>query len=65
KKARGQLPEGEGRTHCVQCENAIPKDRRKAIPGVRRCVHCQSKLETHQQESSGYNRRGNKDSQLR
>jgi phage/conjugal plasmid C-4 type zinc finger TraR family protein len=65
KKARRQLPEGEGLAHCVQCEDAIPEARRKAIPGVRLCVRCQSELEKHQQESSGYNRRGSKDSQLR
>lgn len=65
KRARKQLPEGEGRSHCAQCEDVIPKARRRAVPGVRLCVRCQSELEKHQQESSGYNRRGNKDSQLK
>jgi phage/conjugal plasmid C-4 type zinc finger TraR family protein len=65
KQARSKLPEGEGLTHCAECEAAIPKARRKAVPGVRLCVHCQSEYEKLQQESSGYNRRGSKDSQLK
>jgi phage/conjugal plasmid C-4 type zinc finger TraR family protein len=65
KQARSRLPEGEGVTHCVECEEPIPEARRKAIPGVRLCVDCQSEFEKHQKETSGYNRRGSKDSQLR
>jgi phage/conjugal plasmid C-4 type zinc finger TraR family protein len=62
---RSRLPDGEGLTHCEECEAVIPDARRKAIPGVRLCINCQSELEKRQQAPSGYNRRGSKDSQLR
>ena len=65
KRARSHLPEGEGVTHCIECEEPIPEARRIAIPSVRLCVNCQSELEKHQKKTSGYNRRGSKDSQLR
>jgi len=63
--ARSRLPEGEGSTHCEECEAEIPEARRKAVPGVRLCIACQAALEKQQTETSGYNRRGSKDSQLR
>lgn len=28
-------------THCMECGDEIPEGRRKAVPGVRYCVHCQ------------------------
>lgn len=66
KRARSQLPKGPGLTRCEDCDAVIPKARREAVPGVRRCVACQ---ETHDREQggigAGYNRRGSKDSQLR
>jgi phage/conjugal plasmid C-4 type zinc finger TraR family protein len=65
KLIRSRLPDGEGLTHCEQCEAAIPEARRKAIPGVRLCIGCQSDLEKRQAAPTGYNRRGSKDSQLR
>ena len=65
KRARSRLPDGEGLTHCEECEVAIPAARRKAIPGVRLCVRCQSKLEKQQTTFTGINRRGSKDSQLK
>ena len=65
KLARSRLPGGEGLTHCEECEAVIPEARRKAIPGVRLCVHCQSELEKRQTTPAGFNRRGSKDSQLR
>ncbi len=65
KLARNRLPHGESLTHCEECESVIPAARRKAIPGVRLCVRCQSKLEKQQTTFSGFNRRGSKDSQLR
>jgi phage/conjugal plasmid C-4 type zinc finger TraR family protein len=65
KLARGRLPRGESLTHCKECGNIIPDARRKAIPGVCLCVECQSELETQQATSTGYNRRGSKDSQLK
>lgn len=65
KLARSRLPDGEGLTHCEKCENVIPDARRKAIPGVRLCVSCQSEYDKKQTIFAGFNRRGSKDSQLR
>ncbi len=62
--ARLRMPEGEGAKECDDCGEPIPAARRKALPGVRTCVTCQSlrdKMVTH----SAINRRGSKDSQLR
>jgi phage/conjugal plasmid C-4 type zinc finger TraR family protein len=64
-QARSRLPEGESSTHCAECETAIPEARRKAIPGVRFCVHCQAQMEKHQTSSTGINRRGSKASQMK
>jgi phage/conjugal plasmid C-4 type zinc finger TraR family protein len=64
-RARDQIPRGESLTHCEECDKAIPEARRKAIPGVRLCVACQSELDAKAKVVSGYNRRGSKDSQLR
>lgn len=65
KRARSQLPQGPSLSHCEQCDAPIPEARRKAVPGVRMCVACQEAHDREQQEHSGYNRRGSKDSQLR
>ena len=65
KRARSRLTDGESLTHCEQCETSIPEARRKAIPGVRLCVSCQSELEKQETTFTGFNRRGSKDSQLR
>jgi phage/conjugal plasmid C-4 type zinc finger TraR family protein len=64
KAARARLPAGEGTTHCVECGEEIPEARRLALPGARTCVRCQSGRDSRV-VSSGINRRGNKDSQLR
>lgn len=64
-RARSQLPSGESLEVCEECGDPIPEARRKAIPGVRLCVQCQSELDKKQSSFSGYNRRGSKDSQLR
>jgi phage/conjugal plasmid C-4 type zinc finger TraR family protein len=63
--ARSRLPDGESLTHCEECEVAIPEARRKAMPGVRYCVRCQSELEKSLNTVTLYNRSGNKDSQLK
>jgi len=63
--ARSRLPAGESATHCKGCEAPIPEARRKAIPGVRYCVDCQSELEKQQKPAALYNRSANKDSQLK
>ena len=65
KRARSQLPSGESLSHCQECDVEIPQARREAMPGVRLCVGCQAELDRQQSASSGYNRRGSKDSQLR
>jgi phage/conjugal plasmid C-4 type zinc finger TraR family protein len=65
KHARDQLPKGESLRHCEECDAAIPKARREAVPGVRLCISCQEERDKENKKSSGYNRRGSKDSQLR
>lgn len=64
-QARNRLPAGESLTHCEECEAVIPEARRKAVPGVRLCVSCQSEFEKQQKIITGINRRGSKDSQLK
>lgn len=63
--ARSRLPRGPSRKSCEECGAAIPEARRKALPGVRLCVACQSDRDKNAARPSGYNRRGSKDSQLR
>ncbi|CAH1651022.1 zinc finger domain-containing protein YbiI [Hyphomicrobiales bacterium] len=62
--ARSRLPSGPGEIHCQECGEEIPEARRRAMPGARLCVPCQS---GHDRSGalSAYNRRGSKDSQLR
>ncbi len=64
-RARSQLPRGKSRRHCEECGAAIPEARRKAVPGARLCVACQSERDGQRGPGAGYNRRGSKDSQLR
>jgi phage/conjugal plasmid C-4 type zinc finger TraR family protein len=63
-RARAETPRGESPTHCDECGEPIPRKRREALPGVRRCVACQSERDAHR-VAAGINRRGSKDSQLR
>ena len=64
--ARRKLPSGESLRHCEECGTEIPQARREALPGVRRCLGCQDALDkTEAARNLGYNRRANKDSQLR
>jgi phage/conjugal plasmid C-4 type zinc finger TraR family protein len=63
--ARRRLSKGESSTHCEECGAVIPEARRKAIPGVRLCVSCQSELEKEQKTFTLFNRSGSKDSQLK
>lgn len=65
KRARTQLRSGPGLKRCEECDAKIPQARRKAVPGVRLCVHCQEASDQADRTSSGMNRRGSKDSQLR
>ena len=64
-RARQQLRQGPGRERCEECDAPIPEARRKAVPGVRLCVACQTAQDAEQRSASLYNRRGSKDSQLR
>jgi phage/conjugal plasmid C-4 type zinc finger TraR family protein len=65
KRARSRAPKGPSLTHCEECEAKIPDARRKAVPGVRLCVPCQTEHDKEDAAFTGYNRRGSKDSQLR
>ncbi len=62
--ARARLPAGQGTTHCIDCGEQIPEGRRRALPGARTCVNCQSDRDGRV-FVAGINRRGSKDSQLR
>ena len=62
--ARASLPAGEGLDFCEECGEEIPEGRRRALPGTRTCVRCQSARDARR-ISTGINRRGSKDSQLR
>jgi len=64
-RARRALHKGESLTHCEDCGEEIPEARRRAVSGVRRCVACQSEADRQYVDSSPYNRRGSKDSQLK
>ena len=64
-RARSRLPRGKSLKNCAECGVEIPEARRRAIPGVRLCVDCQSEIDQQQTTNSGYNRRASKDSQLR
>lgn len=61
---RARLPSGEGAAFCDECGEPIPEARRKALPGARTCVECQSGRDARV-VFSAINRRGSKDSQLR
>ena len=65
KRVRASAPKGPGSKRCVECDASIPEARRKAVPGVRLCVSCQTQHDKQHAAVSGYNRRGSKDSQLR
>ena len=62
--ARARLPAGESAEYCESCGEDIPEGRRRALPGVRTCVACQSGRDRSVAHST-INRRGSKDSQLR
>ena len=60
-----QLPRGTSLERCEECDAKIPEARRQAVPGVRLCIKCQAEHDKNVKATSGYNRRGSKDSQLR
>jgi phage/conjugal plasmid C-4 type zinc finger TraR family protein len=63
-RSRAGLPSGEGLRECEDCGEDIPAARRRALPGARTCVACQS-VRDKRPVFFGINRRGSKDSQLR
>ena len=41
-RVRRAAPRGDSLASCEVCSEEIPAARRKAIPGIRRCVRCQT-----------------------
>jgi phage/conjugal plasmid C-4 type zinc finger TraR family protein len=64
RRARAKLSTGQGQTHCMECGEEIPEARRRALPGARTCIACQSERDGRPAQI-GFNRRGSKDSQLK
>ena len=64
-RVRSRLAPSESLTHCEECAEEIPAARRRAVPGVRRCIQCQAEADRADVGRSLYNRRGSKDSQLK
>jgi phage/conjugal plasmid C-4 type zinc finger TraR family protein len=62
--ALARMPSGAGLAECEECGEPIPEARRRALPGARTCVACQSSRDKRPTYSA-INRRGSKDSQLR
>ena len=62
---RSRISDEESLKYCEECGNEIPLARRKALRGIKCCIKCQSLLESIIVRSTGINRRGSKDSQLR
>lgn len=60
-----KTPVGESLDHCAECGEDIPEARRKALPGVKLCIDCQSERDAAFRARPGINRRGSKDSQLK
>ena len=65
KNVRGRLHSGRSLKRCEECGAEIPEARRKAVPGVRLCLACQSEADKKIKVHGLYNRSGSKDSQLR
>ena len=65
RRAQSRLPQGNSLSQCATCGASIPEARRIAVPGVRLCIACQESDDRNTAHSSGSNRRGSKDSQLR
>jgi phage/conjugal plasmid C-4 type zinc finger TraR family protein len=63
-RARARMPTGPGQITCAECGEDIPEARRRAMPGARTCVACQSAFDARP-ANIGFNRRGSKDSQLK
>jgi phage/conjugal plasmid C-4 type zinc finger TraR family protein len=44
-KEQNLTPHSSPLTVCEDCGEEIPEKRRRAVPGCRRCIDCQEKLE--------------------
>lgn len=44
-RAISRLPAGPGLAICEDCDEEIPEERRRAVPGCRRCLECQAEFE--------------------
>ena len=66
-RVRAATPQlvGESARECVECGEDIPENRRKALPGVKLCVDCQSERDQTRRPTAGMNRRASKDSLLK
>lgn len=64
-QARARLGQGESLSECEDCGESIPGARRRALPGVKKCVACQEQADAADRDCDSMNRRGSKDSQLR
>ena len=42
---RRSIPRGPSLSHCEECGEEIPEERRLAVSGCRRCVYCQALVE--------------------
>ena len=42
---RHNQPTGESLEFCESCQRTIPENRRLAVPGCRKCIHCQEQSE--------------------
>lgn len=40
-----KMPKGKSLAECEDCGEPIPEARRRAMPGCRRCIECQTTLE--------------------
>ena len=56
---------GESLAECADCGEPIPQARRRAQPGVRLCVPCQTEADRALRPTGGMNRRASKDSLLK
>ena len=44
-KIQSRLPTGPSADECEDCGDEIPENRKIAVPGCSRCIHCQSVFE--------------------
>ena len=51
RRSRQEQLARESLSECEACEVPIPVERQVAVPGVRLCINCQSRLEQQQRQS--------------